>query len=132
VTDLTDQPDGLFPRLGAEYVNVCAALMWAWETGATVQGLRMVSGLRRFWDLRAQFIEGLEWLERFVARAGDPVSPDDRYALAQAFTGIVVMAHRLDRFERAREAGEAALGALAPNNAVALARREVEHDARSA
>jgi predicted ATPase/transcriptional regulator with XRE-family HTH domain len=109
VTDLTDQPEGLFPLLELEYENIRSALQRAWETGATVQGLLMVSKLRRFWDLHAQFIEGLEWLERFVARAGDPVSAEERYALAQAFTGIVVMAHRLDRFERAREAGEAAL-----------------------
>jgi predicted ATPase len=109
VTDLTDQPKGLFARLETEYENIRSALAWAWETGATMQGLRMVSKLRRYWDLHAQFLEGLEWLERFIARAAEPVSAAERYVLAQALTGVVVMASRIDRLERAREAGEAAL-----------------------
>jgi tetratricopeptide (TPR) repeat protein len=69
----------------------------------------MVGTLRRFWDAHSHFLEGLDWLERFVARAGVPTDPDGQAALAHAWTGVLVMSHRLDRFERAREAGEAAL-----------------------
>ncbi len=106
-----DQPEGVMARLETEYENVRAALAWAWawETGATAHGLRMVGALRRFWDAHAHFLEGLDWLERFVARAGAPLSREEQVALAQAWTGVLVMSHRLDRFERAREAGEAAL-----------------------
>jgi predicted ATPase len=105
----SDQPASVFARLEVEYENVRAALAWAWETGATAQGLRMVSTLWRFWDAYAHFLEGLDWLERFVARSGTPISREAKCTLAQAWTGVLVMSHRLERFERAREAGEAAL-----------------------
>jgi tetratricopeptide (TPR) repeat protein len=103
--------EGLFPLLELDYENIRAALTWAWETGDERTGLRMVSRLRRFWDTYSQFQEGLDWLERFVARASDSDDDDleERDTLAQAWTGVMVMAHRLDRFERARAAGEAAL-----------------------
>jgi predicted ATPase/transcriptional regulator with XRE-family HTH domain len=106
---VTDQPEGLFALLQLEYENVRAALAWAWETGAIDHGLRMVSRLRRYWDTRAQFREGLDWLERFIARADAPESPEEREQLAQAWTGVLVMAYRLDRLDRACEAAEAAL-----------------------
>lgn len=109
VLGVSDQPEGLFALLEMEYENIRAALAWSWEMGATAQGLRMVSRLRRYWDARAQFREGLDWLERFVASASDAASPQEPATLAQAWTGVLVMACRLDRFERAREAGEAAL-----------------------
>jgi predicted ATPase len=101
---LTDQPEGLFALLQLEYENVRAALTWAWETGAIDHGLRMVSRLRRYWDTRAQFREGLDWLERFIARAAAPQSPEEREQLAQAWTGVLVMAYRLDHLDRACEA----------------------------
>jgi predicted ATPase/transcriptional regulator with XRE-family HTH domain len=109
VLHVANRPEEVMERLAAEYENVRAALAWAWETGATWLGLRMAGDLWLFWDSRAHFLEGLEWLERFVARAGVPTSREKRSALAQAWTGVVVMACRLDRFERAREAGETAL-----------------------
>jgi predicted ATPase/DNA-binding XRE family transcriptional regulator len=106
---VTDQPEGLFALLQLEYENVRAALAWAWEMGAIDHGLRMVSRLRRYWDARAQFREGLDWLERFVARADAPRSREEREQLAQAWTGVLVMAYRLDHLDRACEAAEAAL-----------------------
>ncbi|HEY7091685.1 MAG TPA: tetratricopeptide repeat protein [Ktedonobacterales bacterium] len=106
---LTDQPEGLFALLQLEYENVRAALGWAWETGAIDHGLRMVSRLRRYWDTRSQFREGLDWLERCIARADVPGSPEERERLAQAWTGVLVMAYRLDLLDRACEAAEAAL-----------------------
>jgi predicted ATPase/transcriptional regulator with XRE-family HTH domain len=109
VQGVADQPEGVFEQVETEYENIRAALAWAWETGATAHGLRMVSTLRRFWYMRSQFLEGLDWLERFVARAGAPVSREEQFVLAQALTGVLVMAHRLDRFERAQDAGEMAL-----------------------
>jgi tetratricopeptide (TPR) repeat protein len=119
---LTDQPEGLFALLQLEYENVRAALAWAWEVGAIDHGLRIVSRLRRYWDTRAQFREGLDWLERFVSRADTPGSPEEREQLAQAWTGALVMAYRLDRLDRACEAAEAALAlrrALGDRNYIA-------------
>ncbi|MBF6589499.1 MAG: tetratricopeptide repeat protein [Ktedonobacterales bacterium] len=106
---VTDQAEGVMARLEMEYENVRAALAWAWESGATAHGLRMVSTLRRFWDWYSHFQEGLDWLERFVTRAGTLVSQEEHFVLAHAWTGVLVMSHRLERFERAREAGEVAL-----------------------
>jgi predicted ATPase len=103
----TTQAEGVLERLDIEYENLRTALAWARETGAIEHGLRLAGGMRRFWF--AQFREGLEWLEYFIARAGTPKSPDDLAALADAWTGVMVIAHRQDRFERAREAGEIAL-----------------------
>jgi predicted ATPase/DNA-binding XRE family transcriptional regulator len=119
---LTDQPEGLFALLQLEYENVRAALTWAWETGDIQHGMRMVSRLRRYWDTRAQFREGLDWLERFVARAGAFSTLEEREHLAQAWTGVLVMAYRLDRLDRACEAAEAALAlrrALGDRNHIA-------------
>ena len=31
--------------------------------------------LRRFWDSHSHFLEGLDWLERFITRAGTPTEP---------------------------------------------------------
>ena len=92
-----------------EYENIRAALAWALETGATAHGLRMVGALWRFWASHSQYVEGLDWLERFIARANEPVTPEEQAALAEAWTGVMVIAHRQDRFERAVEAGERAL-----------------------
>jgi predicted ATPase/DNA-binding XRE family transcriptional regulator len=109
VHGVADQPEEVFERVETEYENIRAALAWAWETDATSHGLRMVSTLRRFWYSRSHFLEGLDWLERFVARASAPVSREDQFVLAQAWTGVMILSHRLDRFERAQEAGEVAL-----------------------
>ncbi|HEV7129145.1 MAG TPA: tetratricopeptide repeat protein [Ktedonobacterales bacterium] len=104
-----DMPEGLMERLEIEHDNVRAALRWALETSATALGLRMVGPLWRFWQAHSYYLEGLDWFERFVAQAGTPATPEDQAALAEVWTGVMVMAHRLDRFERAREAGENAL-----------------------
>ena len=99
----------VMPRLQAEHDNLRAALTWAWETGATAHGLRMAGALRRFWYAQSYFLEGVDWLERFIARAGTPNRREERSVLAQALTGVVALSHRLDRFEQARDAGEQAL-----------------------
>jgi predicted ATPase len=104
-----NQPERTIPLVEAEYENMRAALAWALETESNARGLRMVGTLRRFWAAQSQYLEGLEWLERFIARAVSPRTDDERAALAEAWTGVLVLSHRLDRFERAREAGESAL-----------------------
>ena len=93
----------------SEYDNIRAALTWALETENVALGLRMVGSLRRFWASHSHYLEGLEWLERFIARTPPPGTNEERTALAEAWTGVLVLSHRLDRFERACEAGEVAL-----------------------
>lgn len=109
VPDGSNQHERNMPLVESEYDNVRSALAWALETGAIARGLRMVGALRRFWSSHSHFMEGLEWLERFISRAESPKTDDERAALAEAWTGVLVLCHRLDRFERAREAGETAL-----------------------
>ncbi|HEX8995872.1 MAG TPA: tetratricopeptide repeat protein [Ktedonobacterales bacterium] len=104
-----NQPEAAMALVEMEYENVRAALAWALEKGATAHGLRMVGALRRFWASHSQYVEGLDWLERFIAQADDPVTPEEQTALAEAWTGVMVIAHRQDRFARAVEAGERAL-----------------------
>jgi predicted ATPase/DNA-binding XRE family transcriptional regulator len=104
-----DQRELATARVEQEYENIRAALSWAWETGETWLGLRTAAKLRRFWDYRSYFLEGLDWLQRFIGRTGAPQSQDELVVLADAWTGVLVMAHRLDRFEQARDAGEVAL-----------------------
>jgi predicted ATPase len=119
-----DQLKEITARVVADYENLRAALSWAWETGATTHGLRMVGALRRFWDSRSYFLEGLDWLECFIARAGSPQNQEERVRLAEAWTGVVVMSYRLDRFAQSRDAGETALvlrRELGDKNAIASA-----------
>ncbi len=104
-----NQPEAAMAHVEMEYENVRAALAWALETRATAHGLQMVGALRRFWASHSQYVEGLDWLERFIAQADEPVTPQEQAALAEAWTGVMVITHRQDRFERAAEAGERAL-----------------------
>ena len=107
--DQVDQPGAVMARLEIEYENIRATLAWAWETGETMQGLHLAAHLRRFWASHSQYLEGLDWLDRFITRAGSPTQPKDRATLAEAWTGVLMITHRLDRLERARQAGETAL-----------------------
>jgi predicted ATPase/DNA-binding XRE family transcriptional regulator len=107
--DQADQPQAVMARLEIEYENIRATLAWAWETGETMQGLHMAGHLRRFWASHSQYLEGLDWLDRFITRAGMPRQRKDRATLAEAWTGVLMITHRLDRLERARHAGETAL-----------------------
>lgn len=107
--DQVDQPSAIMARLESEYENIHAALTWAWNTGNTMHGLRMAGALRRFWASHSQYLEGLDWLDRFITRAGMPANREEQSALAGAWTGVLVITHRLDRLTQARAAGEMAL-----------------------
>ena len=108
-TQPANQAESQMARVEAEYENVRAALTWALETNDNALGLRMVAALRRFWFLHSHYLEGLDWLERFLAQAS-PASAREELALqAEAWTGVTALSHRLDRFEYARAAGEKAL-----------------------
>jgi non-specific serine/threonine protein kinase len=80
------RPESFFARVDADYENIRAALAWAYATNSAEVGIRMVGLLRRFWGAQSQFVEGLEWLERFLARAEAPTTNDARAALAEAWT----------------------------------------------
>jgi non-specific serine/threonine protein kinase len=57
-------------RLGVEHENVRAALVWADETGADDNGLRLARAMSDFWMVRGHFGECRRWLEHFLDRTG--------------------------------------------------------------
>jgi predicted ATPase len=54
-------------RLEGELANIRAALCWAFDRGDATLGLRLASGLDRFWQYRAHLTEGRQWLARGLA-----------------------------------------------------------------
>jgi predicted ATPase/class 3 adenylate cyclase len=57
----------LLDRLEMEHDNVRAALRWTIEEDEGASGLRMLSALWRFWQLRGYLGEGRRWAENIVA-----------------------------------------------------------------
>ncbi len=57
-------------RLTVEQANVRAALQWLLERGEAETALTMAVGVRRFWELRFHYAEGIGFLERALAALG--------------------------------------------------------------
>ncbi|HEY7984317.1 MAG TPA: tetratricopeptide repeat protein, partial [Ktedonobacterales bacterium] len=93
-------------RLLREHDNLRAALDWLLESGAPLVGLRLAARLRGFWETRGLVAEGAEWLERLLARAESPRTPEELDAQVEVWKVLVVMRHRLARFQDAVEAAE--------------------------
>lgn len=61
--------------LEGEYDNVRAALAWSLKSGQIEAGLRIATASYQFWTIRDYVREGLDWIERLLARASEGVSP---------------------------------------------------------
>ena len=108
-------------RLVPEHDNIRVVLDWVLERRDVAFWLRMSWGLRQFWELRGFAVEGADWLERLLARAEPPRTTDEIKAQAEAWKILMIMDHRLSRFQRAAEAGEHALAlARAQGDAIAI------------
>ncbi len=71
-------------RLDREHDDLRAAIEWSLgEPGEGPAGLRMASGLWRYWEIRGHLTEGRALLEQTAAAAGGEISP----LRANAFTG---------------------------------------------
>ncbi len=57
-------------RLTLEHANVRVALGWLLERREAETALAMAAGVRRFWEFRYHYAEGIGWLERALAAAG--------------------------------------------------------------
>jgi predicted ATPase len=57
-------------RLAVEQANVRAALHWLLERGEAETALTMAVGVRRFWELRFHYAEGIAFLERALTAVG--------------------------------------------------------------
>jgi predicted ATPase/DNA-binding XRE family transcriptional regulator len=99
----------LLNRLMREHNNLRAVLDWLLEQGELQVGLRLTCHLRVFWESRGLVAEGAEWLERLLAQAEPPRTPDELEAQVDAWKVLVVLLHRQGRFQQAVEAAERVL-----------------------
>jgi len=60
--------------LESEHDNLRAALAWALESKRIEEGLRLANALALFWEILGHVREGVRWLERLLAEAGESVS----------------------------------------------------------
>src|SRR4029077_10901498 len=94
-----------FARLEDEHNNLRAALAFALETGDSVSALRLVVGIRRFWQIHGYLAEGRHALESALAAASE--EPSELRANALNMAGI--LAGEQGEFDAARARFEAAL-----------------------
>jgi predicted ATPase/DNA-binding CsgD family transcriptional regulator len=97
----------VFRRYDAEAGNVREVLGWCRDTGDAERGLGICIAISPCWIVRGSFAEGAEWLDTFLAAAGDEVPAPVRGA------ALVVR-------------GQLALSAGDPPGARALARQGLE------
>ncbi|TML97371.1 MAG: tetratricopeptide repeat protein [Actinobacteria bacterium] len=95
-----------FARLEDEHDNLRAALACAIEGGDASSALRLVVGIRRFWQIHGYLAEGRQSLESALAAVPD--EPSELRANALNMAGI--LAGEQGEFDAARERFEAALG----------------------
>lgn len=95
-----------------EHDNLRAVLEWLLERGEVLVGLRMCYRLRPFWESRGLVAEGAAWLERLLAQAPTPRTPDELDAQVDAWKALVVMRYRLSQFQQATEAAKQALALI--------------------
>ena len=74
--------------LEGEYDNIRAALTWSLESGHIEEGLRISNAIFQFWTIRDYTQEGLAWVERLLAEAGEAISPVVR-ANATAYASLL-------------------------------------------
>ena len=70
-------------RLEQDHENLRAALQWLAVHGDAEEGLRLGAALAPFWQMRAYFAEGREWLTRLAARPGAGPTPARAVALVE-------------------------------------------------
>ncbi len=88
-------------RLVHEHDNLRAALAWTIDHGDAEKAFRMVGALWRFWQQRAHFREGRDW----VRRAFDVAGAEARtVARVQGLTGAGGLAYWQGDYEAAEEA----------------------------
>lgn len=92
-----------------EHDNVLSVLQWTLDSGDLLMGLRMCAGLRYLWERRGYPAEGADGVKRLLNRAGEPQTVEEQKVHAAAWEVLLVLNHRLGRFERAAEAGTRAL-----------------------
>ncbi len=86
-------------RLRSERDNIRAGLAWCRDNGRYELGLRMATGLGRFWWLHEPGPEGLRWLTTMLESTDD--SPSEARTEAFRWAGVLAWARgELDRADR--------------------------------
>jgi predicted ATPase/DNA-binding SARP family transcriptional activator len=94
-----------FARIEDEHANVREALAYALDSGDASSALRLVAGIRRFWQIHGYLTEGREALEAALALAPD--EPTELRSNALNMAGI--LAGEQGDFDAARTSFNAAL-----------------------
>ena len=89
--------------LDREHDNLRAALRWASQCQDLAVGLRLAAGLARFWFLRGHYVEGRDWLERFLADDGEAAPGDATPGVtrARALEGLAALVYNMGDYARA-------------------------------
>jgi len=100
-----DDQIGWFARLEDEHDNLRAALAFAFDAADADSALRLVVGIRRFWQIHGYLAEGREALESAIAASPD--APSELRADALNMVGI--LAAEQGEFDTAKACFNAAL-----------------------
>ncbi|MGH2465581.1 MAG: ATP-binding protein, partial [Candidatus Limnocylindrales bacterium] len=100
------EPVDWLRRLDREHEDIRAALEWCLDQpGESRAGLRIASGLWRYWEIRGHLTEGRGWLERMLAAVGD----DPSALRADGLTGAANLAFMQGDFRAASDFHAASL-----------------------
>ena len=100
------EPVDWLRRLDREHEDIRAALEWCLDQpGESRAGLRIASGLWRYWEIRGHLTEGRGWLERMLAAIGDDASA----LRADGLTGAANLAFMQGDFRAASDFHAASL-----------------------
>ncbi|MGI8475912.1 MAG: ATP-binding protein [Thermomicrobiales bacterium] len=80
----------MLDRVGAEYANIRAALIWAEASGEVGLCLQPAGAMGGYWIRRGHFREGRAWLERSLRRVdGAPIAARSRALMAAGWLTVV-------------------------------------------
>ncbi|HEY8693097.1 MAG TPA: NB-ARC domain-containing protein, partial [Chloroflexota bacterium] len=93
-------------RVEVEHANIRAALGWARLDGHVEASLRLGAALRLWWLRRVHIVEGCEWLEDLLSKAGGRDGPRVR---AKALNALAFLRLRQAQLQAAQRHAEEAL-----------------------
>lgn len=115
-------------RLELELENLRAALAWCEVSGEIEEGLRLASAseMMAFWERNQHVEEGLDWLQRFLAKSNTAAN----VAIATSLSALGRLHHRLGQSNEAKIAIEKSLDmsrTLGEENCLAAALANLAH-----
>jgi predicted ATPase/class 3 adenylate cyclase len=96
-------------QLDAEYENLRASLAWAMNQPSAESALRLVAALGTFWDIRAHWLEGANWIDQALTKEWNEKHRPEKVARAKALYLRTDFAEALDEPDRMKTCAETAL-----------------------